>query len=90
MSTGRIEALGSPSSQEEQTMRSELVFKALAYESNRYQLVRLLAKGTRSLHRPATRVQDTTNEILERFSESASTAETPTFEQTPFHGRRAA
>jgi hypothetical protein len=71
-------------------MRSELVFKALTYESNRYRLVRLLAKATRSLHRPSTRVQDTTNEILGRFSESAFTAETLTFEQTPFQGRRAA
>lgn len=48
-------------------MRSELIFKALAYESNRYRLVRLLAKGTRKMHRPNTRLQDTTNEVLERF-----------------------
>lgn len=48
-------------------MRSELVFKAVQHEPNRYLLVRLLAKGTRKLHRPNTRLQDTTNEVLERF-----------------------
>lgn len=47
-------------------MRSELIFEALAREPNRYLLCRLVAKGTRSLHRPNTRVQDTTNEMSER------------------------
>jgi hypothetical protein len=71
-------------------MRSELVFKALAHQPNRYQLVKLVAKGTRSLHRPNTRVQDTTNEMFERFSVSASTAEALAFEETPIQQRRAA
>jgi hypothetical protein len=53
-------------------MRSQLIFEALVYESNRYLLCRLVAKGTRKLHRPNTRVEDTTNEMLERFSEPAS------------------
>ena len=71
-------------------MRSELVFKALAHEPNRYLLVRLVAKGTRRLHRPNTRVQDTTNEMLEYLTASISTAEPMTFEQIPVQQRRAA
>lgn len=71
-------------------MRSELVFKALAHEPNRYQLVRLVAKGTRSLHRPNTRVQDTTNEMLERFTGSTAGVEDVVFEQAPVQERRAA
>ena len=42
-------------------MRSELIFKAVAHVPNRYLLVRLLAKGTRKMHKPNTRVEDTTN-----------------------------
>jgi hypothetical protein len=53
-------------------MRSELIFKALAYESNRYRFCRLIAKGTRELHRPNTRLQETTNGVLERFVEPVS------------------
>jgi hypothetical protein len=56
-------------------MRSELVFKALAYESNRYQLVHSVAKGTRKLHRPFTRLEETTNVVLERFVGEASRIE---------------
>ena len=48
-------------------MRSELVFKVLTYESNRYQLVRLLAKGTRKMHKPYTRLQETTNRVMEQL-----------------------
>jgi hypothetical protein len=44
-------------------MRAELAFMALAHESNRYRLTRLVAKATRMLHRPNTRVQDTMNDI---------------------------
>jgi hypothetical protein len=53
-------------------MRSELIFEALVLEPNRYLLCRLVAKGTRKLHRPNTRIQDTTNELLERLSEPVS------------------
>jgi hypothetical protein len=60
-------------------MRSELVFKALAYESNRYQFCRLIAKGTRKLHRPNTRLQDTTNDVLELFGEPVSKVEGASF-----------
>jgi hypothetical protein len=48
-------------------MRSDLVFGALAHVSNRYQLCQLASKATRKLHKPNTRLQDTTNEVLDRF-----------------------
>jgi hypothetical protein len=48
-------------------MRSDLVFGALSHVSNRYQLCQLASKATRKLHRPNTRLQDTTNEVLGRF-----------------------
>lgn len=48
-------------------MRAELTLMALAHESNRYLLTRLMAKATRKLHRPKTRLQDTMNDALERF-----------------------
>jgi len=49
-------------------MRSELVFGAMAYVSNRYLLTGLASKATRKLHRPNTRIQETTNDVLVRFS----------------------
>ena len=51
-------------------MRSELIFGALAHVTNRYQLCQLASKATRKLHKPNTRLQDTTNEVLVRFRES--------------------
>ncbi len=48
-------------------MRSDLIFGALTHVSNRYQLCQLASKATRKLHKPNTRLQDTTNEVLERF-----------------------
>ena len=48
-------------------MRSDLVFGALSQVSNRYQLCQLASKATRKLHKPNTRLQDTTNEVLCRF-----------------------
>jgi hypothetical protein len=48
-------------------MRSDLVFGALSHVSNRYQLCQLASKATRMLHKPTTRLQDTTNEVLVRF-----------------------
>jgi hypothetical protein len=48
-------------------MRSDLVFGALAHVSNRYQLCQLASKATRKLHKPNTRLQDTTNDVLVRF-----------------------
>jgi len=48
-------------------MRADLTFMALTYESNRFLLSRLIAKATRKLHRPNTRVQDTMNGAFEWF-----------------------
>jgi hypothetical protein len=48
-------------------MRADLTLIALAQESNRYLLTRLIAKATRKLHRPKTRLQDTMNDAFERF-----------------------
>ncbi|HVJ07099.1 MAG TPA: hypothetical protein VM554_01825 [Acidisarcina sp.] len=48
-------------------MRSDLIFGALAHVTNRYQLCQLASKATRKLHKPNTRVQDTTNDVLIRF-----------------------
>ena len=56
-------------------MRSDLVFGALSHVSNRYQLCQLASKATRKLHKPSTRLQDTTNEVLVRF-QSTNPAET--------------
>ena len=49
-------------------MRSNLIFGAIAPVQNRYMLCQLVSKATRKFHRPATRVQDTMNEVLRRFS----------------------
>jgi len=68
-------------------MRSELVFKALSYEPNRYQLVRIVAKGTRRLHRPNTRLQETMNTVLEHFTAPILRGEDLIFER---HEMRAA
>src|SRR5438128_674328 len=57
---------------QEGRMRSELIFKAIAHVPNRYLLVRLLAKGTRKMHKPNTRVEDTTNLVLGRFHGSGA------------------
>jgi hypothetical protein len=51
-------------------MRSELIFGAMTYVSNRFLLSRLAAKATRSFHRPNTRIPDTANAVFERFTHS--------------------
>lgn len=58
-------------------MRSDLVFRAVSQVSNRYQLCTLASKATRKLHKPNTRLQDTTNEVLCRFEVANPEAETP-------------
>jgi hypothetical protein len=58
-------------------MRSDLVFGALSHVSNRYQLCQLASKATRKLHRPNTRLQDTTNEVLGRFQSVNPGTSTP-------------
>ena len=56
-------------------MRSDLVFRALSHVSNRYQLCQLASKATRKLHKPNTRLQDTTNDVLCRFQSANPEAE---------------
>lgn len=51
-------------------MRSELIFGATTYVSNRFLLTRLASKAIRKLHKPNTRVEDTTNDVLVRFSQA--------------------
>ena len=65
-------------------MRSDIVFGALAQVTNRYTLCQLASKATRKLHKPTTRIEDTTNEVFVRFhheSPAASTAVTPVASQ---------
>jgi hypothetical protein len=74
-------------------MRSDLVFGALSHVSNRYQLCQLASKATRKLHKPNTRLQDTTNEVLGRFQTTnpgaaAAPVEAPAVQ--PVERRRAA
>jgi hypothetical protein len=52
-------------------MRSELIFMAIARESNRYMLARLAAKATRILHWPNARIQDTMNDALQHLGRSS-------------------
>lgn len=54
----------------ENTMRSELVFGAMEHVSSRFLLVKLAAKATRKFHRPNTRIEETMNDVLMRFSEA--------------------
>ncbi|MBI2682968.1 MAG: DNA-directed RNA polymerase subunit omega [Acidobacteriales bacterium] len=55
-------------------MRSHLIFGALKPVRNRYMLCQLVSKATRKFHRPATRVQDTMNDVLNRFASSSDPA----------------
>ena len=48
-------------------MRSDLIFGALTHVKNRYQLCLLASQAPRKLHKPNTRLQDTTNDVLIRF-----------------------
>lgn len=56
-------------------MRSDLVFGAHVLVPNRFLLCKLTAKATRALHRPGTRIHDTTNDVLARFSRAQSIAD---------------
>jgi dTDP-D-glucose 4,6-dehydratase len=51
-------------------MRSDLIFGALTHVTNRYELCQLASKATRKLHKPNTRLKDTTNEVLDRFKDT--------------------
>jgi hypothetical protein len=71
-------------------MRSDLIFGALAHVRNRYQLCQLASKATRKLHKPTTRLQDTTNEVLIRFRTANPASERLALEAEPVSQRRAA
>ena len=71
-------------------MRSDLIFGALAHVNNRYQLCQLASKATRKLHKPNTRLQDTTNEVLVRFHESNPAACEELAAESRVQDRRAA
>lgn len=53
----------------------------MTHVSNRYQLCQLASKATRKLHKPNTRVQDTTNEVMVRFRYSNPLAATTAAEE---------
>jgi hypothetical protein len=72
-------------------MRSDLIFGALTHVSNRYQLCQLASKATRKLHKPNTRLQDTTNDVLDRFRDSQPMhVEATKSEKSQLQERRAA
>ncbi len=71
-------------------MRSDLIFGALAHLENRYQLCQLASKATRKLHRPNTRLQDTTNEVLTRFQQKNPAAKISVAQPLLNQERRAA
>ena len=58
-------------------MRSDLVFAVMPYVPNRFLLTRLAAQTTRRFHRPNTRIQDTANEVFERFARANPLAGVP-------------
>ena len=67
-------------------MRSDLVFAAMACVPKRYLLTRLASQATRKFHKPNTRIQDTTNDVLARLSRPnpvANLQSTPKFAVFP-------
>jgi hypothetical protein len=52
----------------EDMMRSELIFGATTYVSNRFLLTRLASTAIRKFHQPNARIEDTANGVLVRFS----------------------
>ena len=73
-------------------MRSDLIFGALTHVTNRYELCQLASKATRKLHKPNTRLQDTTNEVLDGFKHTVPINEptTPAQQRVVVQERRAA
>jgi hypothetical protein len=73
-------------------MRSDLIFGALTHVTNRYELCQLASKATRKLHKPNTRLQDTTNEVLDRFKDTVpmDVAAIPSAPSVAIQERRAA
>jgi hypothetical protein len=71
-------------------MRSDLIFGALTHVTNRYKLCQLASKATRKLHKPNTRLQDTTNEVLARFKDTVPMDLSAETTEIAFPVRRAA
>jgi hypothetical protein len=71
-------------------MRSELVHTVVNREPNRYALCHLIAKATRALHRPNTRLQNTTNEALQLLSQEEPRTKSRIVERPSSEGLRAA
>ncbi|MFL6299143.1 MAG: DNA-directed RNA polymerase subunit omega [Terriglobales bacterium] len=69
-------------------MRSDKIFGALDRVQNRYKLCQLTAQATRKFHRPNTRVQETMNEVLERFSTSADLERKRAAQEMPVTAQR--
>jgi hypothetical protein len=59
-----------PHFSQENEMRSDLLFHAKVHVSNRYQLVRLVSRRERVIHRSGQCIQDTMNEALVRFGQA--------------------
>ena len=55
-------------------MRSEMVFAAEHRLPDRYMLCRVLATATRKFHKPATRIEDTTDAMLRRIAKADAAA----------------
>ena len=51
-------------------MRSALIYDAVKTVRNRYLLCQLASKATRRFHKPNTRIQETTNQVLSRVAQS--------------------
>lgn len=71
-------------------MRSDKIFGALDRVQNRYKLCQLTAQATRKFHRPNTRVQETMNEVLDRFSVSHDLERSRATHEMPSAQRHAA
>ena len=58
-------------------MRSEMVFAAKRRLPNRYMLCRVLSTATRRIHRPNTRIEDTTDAVLRHLACASEPPVTP-------------
>jgi hypothetical protein len=63
-------------------LRNLLIFEALQTMPNRYMLCQLASQATRKFHKPSTRIQETTNEVLERIASAEHRQEVATEPET--------
>ena len=71
-------------------MRAELIRVALVQESNRFLLTQVIAKATRKMHRPHTRIADTMNEVIALVSVNNSKGQVVSRQPASIQLRRAA